>query len=49
VAAFCQQNETAEHQVINAIWGIERSHGRQLFPQKHGHDGFYYAKLKKRD
>ncbi len=32
---------------IAADWGIERPHGRQLFPQQQGHDGFYYAVLEK--
>ncbi len=27
--------------------GIEQHHGRQLFPQPDGHDGFYYALLQK--
>ncbi len=27
--------------------GIAQSHGRQLFPQPDGHDGFYYALLQK--
>ncbi|ETI59788.1 16S rRNA (cytosine(967)-C(5))-methyltransferase RsmB [Marinomonas profundimaris] len=28
-------------------WGIPVSHGRQLFPNLEGHDGFYYCLLKK--
>jgi 16S rRNA (cytosine967-C5)-methyltransferase len=42
------QNSTdVEHEVINASWGHERPYGRQLFPVKNGHDGFYYACLRK--
>ncbi|WP_339671121.1 16S rRNA (cytosine(967)-C(5))-methyltransferase RsmB [Dasania marina] len=47
VAAFCQQQADAEHCPIAAEWGLERPYGRQLFPQPDGHDGFYYALLRK--
>ncbi len=47
VAQFCEQQDDAEHLPIDAEWGIPRSHGRQLFPQTNGHDGFYYALLQK--
>lgn len=47
VAAFCQQQVNAKHLRIDANWGIERAFGRQLFPQKNGHDGFFYALLTK--
>lgn len=48
IEAFCQQQDDAEHQVINAKWGQARPFGRQLFPQIEGHDGFYYALLTKK-
>ena len=48
IEKFVQQQSDAEHQVIEADWGIEQPFGRQLFPQTDGHDGFYYACLKKR-
>lgn len=47
VEAFCEEKAEAEHCLIDADWGIERPYGRQLFPNIDGHDGFYYAKLRK--
>ena len=48
IARFLKQdNIDAEHQSIDAAWGLERDYGRQLFPQTQSHDGFYYAVLKK--
>jgi 16S rRNA (cytosine967-C5)-methyltransferase len=49
VEAFVQSTATAEHQKIEAAWGIERPYGRQLFPSKGAHDGFFYAKIRKLD
>ncbi|MDO6469201.1 16S rRNA (cytosine(967)-C(5))-methyltransferase RsmB [Neptunomonas phycophila] len=47
IKRFIAETEDAEHQPISAEWGIERPYGRQLFPQRNGHDGFYYAVIKK--
>lgn len=47
VKRFVDQNDEAEVIEIEAEWGLEQECGRQLFPQKNGHDGFYYAKLRK--
>ncbi|WP_086934377.1 16S rRNA (cytosine(967)-C(5))-methyltransferase RsmB [Agarilytica rhodophyticola] len=52
IKAFVEQQADAIHlpltEVYNDIsWGIERPMGRQLFPQVGGHDGFYYALIKK--
>ncbi len=47
VAAFLASHKDAEHEQIDAEWGAKRSIGRQLFPQLGGHDGFYYARLRK--
>jgi 16S rRNA (cytosine967-C5)-methyltransferase len=47
VKRFISQSEDALHIEIDAPWGILREHGRQLFPQMGGHDGFYYALLEK--
>lgn len=55
---FIAENESVIKRVLKSLpdaqeiqvaadWGIERPHGRQLFPQAHGHDGFYYAVLEK--
>ena len=47
VRRFLQAQEDAEHQAIDATWGQAAEFGRQLFPILGGHDGFYYAVLKK--
>lgn len=47
VAHFCQHQEDAEHLPITAEWGLACDYGRQLLPQEQGHDGFYYALLRK--
>ena len=44
---FVAQHSDAEHCDIQADWGEARRYGRQLFPQIGGHDGFYYALLRK--
>ncbi len=33
---------------IDAAWGIQTRHGRQLMPQVDGPDGFFYARIEKR-
>lgn len=48
VQNFIQERDDALHDAIAANWGEERSFGRQLLPQKDGHDGFYYARLIKK-
>jgi 16S rRNA (cytosine967-C5)-methyltransferase len=48
VAAFVAAHDDAEHLPIAADWGIERPYGRQLLPRDGGHDGFYYALLRRR-
>ncbi|MCP4597971.1 16S rRNA (cytosine(967)-C(5))-methyltransferase RsmB [Neptuniibacter sp.] len=47
VKRFIEQSTNTQHLPIDAGWGVEREYGRQLFPQKNGHDGFYYALLQK--
>lgn len=49
IGAFLAQTVDAQELVIDAPWGIAQTHGRQLLPTPNGHDGFYYAKLQKRD
>ncbi|MCL6414256.1 16S rRNA (cytosine(967)-C(5))-methyltransferase RsmB [Aestuariirhabdus sp. Z084] len=49
VGHFLNQQEDAVEIPITANWGQADSHGRQLFPQPGGHDGFYYALLKKKE
>lgn len=48
VAAFVAAHDDAEHLPIAADWGIGRPYGRQLLPRDGGHDGFYYALLRRR-
>ena len=47
IEQFMQENKTARHEAIVADWGHSQQYGRQLFPRANGHDGFYYAKLRK--
>ncbi len=47
IKTFVEQQDDAIHLAIDATWGEQRPYGRQLFPQLNGHDGFYYARIKK--
>ena len=47
VEAFIKRQAGALHEPISADWGIPQTCGRQLLPQIDGHDGFYYARLRK--
>ncbi len=47
VQAFTQQQSDAELQPIRADYGEDRQGCRQLFPKANGHDGFFYALLRK--
>lgn len=49
VKAFLKQQKQAVEELILAPWGEAADPGRQLFPQPQGHDGFYYARLKRAD
>ena len=49
VERFAQQQSDAIHEYIDADWGLPQTYGRQLLPTDKGHDGFFYAKLKKKD
>ncbi|BBB14674.1 ribosomal RNA small subunit methyltransferase B [Candidatus Rickettsiella viridis] len=42
-----QQSDAHEH-MIDEKWGTACEVGRQIFPQIHGTDGFYYARLQKK-
>jgi 16S rRNA (cytosine967-C5)-methyltransferase len=48
VVAFLTRHSDAELVPITASWGIDRAGCRQLFPQVDGHDGFFYAKIRKK-
>ena len=47
IAAFLERTPGARELSLDTEAGIPQPHGRQLFPQNGGHDGFYYAKLMK--
>ena len=47
IERFLKQESTAKLVEIDVPWGIDTGFGRQLFPQENGHDGFFYARLKK--
>jgi 16S rRNA (cytosine967-C5)-methyltransferase len=45
---FLAQQADAKEESIDAEWGVACQHGRQIFPQPRGSDGFYYARLLKK-
>ena len=47
IRAFCEQQSACQSIAIEGNWGTNTRWGRQLFPACGGHDGFYYALLKK--
>lgn len=48
IERFLKQEESAELSKIDAPWGVDTGFGRQMFPQKNGHDGFFYSRLRKK-
>jgi len=46
---FIAEQSDAQLDTIEAPWGLALSAGRQLLPTEQGHDGFFYAKLRKTD
>ncbi|MDA3876400.1 MAG: 16S rRNA (cytosine(967)-C(5))-methyltransferase RsmB [Halothiobacillus sp.] len=52
IASFLARHPDANSRPLDVAWGIEQDEGvtplgRQVFPQRDGHDGFYYAVLEK--
>lgn len=47
MVTFFAEHANAEEIKIEATWGIEQIHGRQLLPATGQGDGFYYCKIKK--
>ena len=47
VEAFLTRQPEAVCELLDAPWGITQNCGRQLLPATGGHDGFYYARLRK--
>ncbi len=48
VEAFMARQPDAACESLDAEWGLPQACGRQLLPRIDGHDGFYYARLRKR-
>jgi 16S rRNA (cytosine967-C5)-methyltransferase len=48
IMRFLSQHSDVKEEVIDETWGITCPIGRQILPQIHGPDGFYYARLRKR-
>lgn len=47
IEAFLERHSDATCDELTPNWGISQTYGRQLLPQIEGHDGFYYARLRK--
>jgi 16S rRNA (cytosine967-C5)-methyltransferase len=47
IEGFLKRHKDAACDLLDAEWGITQNYGRQLLPSTEGHDGFYYALLKK--
>lgn len=47
IEAFLARNKDASCDQLDVNWGLAQPCGRQLLPQLDGHDGFYYARLRK--
>ncbi len=47
ITSFVQSTPDAKLERIEGQWGVECAAGRQLLPEESGHDGFYFAKLRK--
>lgn len=48
IEQFCQRHPRAQHISMKINCAEQRPFGYQLFPQRNGHDGFYYAALQKK-
>jgi len=47
IEAFLARQKDASCDQLEGNWGLAQTCGRQLLPQIDGHDGFYYARLRK--
>jgi len=47
IGHFLKETPSAREVKIDAVWGLERPHGRQILPKPGGGDGFFYAVLEK--
>ena len=46
---FFQRHTQAKHIELDVSWGIPQKFGRQLLPEQHQGDGFYYCLIQKTD
>ncbi len=49
VGRFLERRNDAVELPLAGAWGTALAYGRQILPGEQGMDGFYYAKLGKRD
>ncbi|MEK9767270.1 MAG: 16S rRNA (cytosine(967)-C(5))-methyltransferase, partial [Thalassolituus sp.] len=49
IVRFVDMHPDASLITLDNDWGMACNAGRQLFPARDGHDGFYYALLQKAD
>lgn len=47
IETFLKRHPQAMCDLLEVDWGIDQVYGTQLLPQVDGHDGFYYARLRK--
>lgn len=47
IGAFLSSQPDAQDDPLAVEWGLPQAFGRQLLPQADGHDGFYFARLRK--
>ncbi len=47
IERFLKQTPDAAATQLDVPWGLPVPHGRQLFPGRDSHDGFFYAQLRK--
>lgn len=47
IESFLLRQPQAICDTLDVPWGLPQPRGRQLLPQQDGHDGFYYARLRK--
>ena len=47
ITHFVNMHTDAQIVTLEGEWGVACEYGRQLFPVKDGHDGFYYALMRK--
>lgn len=48
IAKFLSKYDNAKELTIVSDWGEKTKHGKQIFPEINGGDGFYYAKILKK-